>query len=195
MTSLPNSYLIGELLDPYAHHPHIVKELAREVIRLRAEREPVSSPITSHDQPTEGVTSMSTDASAGDAPAKLTPTQRLHEVTLAALTRTPVKTHESVEVSRDGKGYRYNVSGIAGEGESLEQCATRVFAIVGVLDSQLEFPEPEPDVDLSRNAKGDAQYSVKGSPKQAARLAAEFDEKFPLSRKQAFDRDFLPAEK
>ncbi len=39
-----------------------------------------------------------------DAPPKLTPTQRLHEVTLAALTKTTVMHRESITTTRNAKG-------------------------------------------------------------------------------------------
>ncbi len=37
-------------------------------------------------------------------PVRLTPTQRLHEVTMAALTRAPQPPEHSVEVTRNAKG-------------------------------------------------------------------------------------------
>lgn len=129
------------------------------------------------------------------APVRLTPTQRLHEVTLAALTRTPVKAHETVEVSRDVKGYRYSVAGVVGEEEDLEACAARVMDIVFSLDAGLTFVEPESEIEVSRNAKGDTQWSVKGGEADVARLVTDLSEAYPLSRKQNFDRDYLPGEK
>jgi hypothetical protein len=85
---------------------------------------------------------------------RLTPTQRLHEVTLAALHRTPVKASEEVEISRNAKGdYQYTVQGVAGEGDKLAEVANRVLSIARSLDDEL-----------------------------------------PLSRKQNFDREYLPHE-
>lgn len=89
-----------------------------------------------------------------NTPPRLTPTQRLHEVTLTALHRTPVKSSEQVEVSRNAKGdYQFSVAGVAGEDESLAKVASRVLSIARDIDNQL-----------------------------------------PLSRKQIADRDYLPNE-
>jgi hypothetical protein len=85
---------------------------------------------------------------------RLTPTQRLHEVTLAALHRTPVKASEEVEISRNAKGdYQYTVQGVAGEGDKLADVANRVLS-----------------------------------------LAKDLDEQLPLSRAQNYNRDYLPHE-
>jgi hypothetical protein len=94
-----------------------------------------------------------TDATNHEPP-RLTPTQRLHEVTLAALHRNPIKASEEVEISRNAKGdYQYTVQGVAGEGDKLADVANRVLS-----------------------------------------LAKDLDEQLPLSRKQNFDRDYLPHE-
>jgi hypothetical protein len=91
---------------------------------------------------------------ASEAP-KLTPTQRLHEITLAALHKTPVKASESVELTRNAKGdYQFTVAGVAGEDETLRTVASRVLSI-----------------------------------------AADLDKDLPLSRSQSYGRDFLPNEK
>lgn len=85
---------------------------------------------------------------------RLTPTQRLHEVTMAALTRPAARASESVEVTRNAKGdWQFTVSGITGEGETLSDCALRVLAI-----------------------------------------AANVHDTYPLSRKQEHDRKTLPNE-
>jgi hypothetical protein len=70
---------------------------------------------------------------------KLTPTQRLHEITLAALHRTPIKASEEVEVNRSTANgeYGFRVAGVAGEAESLAKVATRVLAIAKDLDNDL----------------------------------------------------------
>lgn len=73
-----------------------------------------------------------------DTPRRLTPTERLHEITLAALHRTPVKASEEVEISRNAKGdYQFRVAGVAGEGEDLATVLTRVQSIARSLDEQL----------------------------------------------------------
>lgn len=41
-----------------------------------------------------------------EQPAHLTPTQRLHAVTMAALTRAPAPAESSVELTRNAKGDR-----------------------------------------------------------------------------------------
>jgi hypothetical protein len=95
-----------------------------------------------------------TDQPNIEAP-KLTPTQRLHEITLAALHKTPVKASESVELTRNAKGdWQYTVAGVAGEADTLAEVATRVLNIARDLDKDL-----------------------------------------PLSRSQHFGRDYLPNEK
>jgi len=72
------------------------------------------------------------------APRRLTPTERLHEITLAALHRTPVKASEEVEISRNAKGdYQFRVAGVAGEGEELAAVSLRVLAIARSLDDDL----------------------------------------------------------
>jgi hypothetical protein len=69
---------------------------------------------------------------------RLTPTERLHEITLAALHRTPVKASEEVEITRNAKGdYQFRVAGVAGEGEDLKKVALRVQSIAADLDNDL----------------------------------------------------------
>lgn len=76
--------------------------------------------------------------SENNAPRRLTPTERLQEVTLAALHRTPVRASESVEVSRNAKGdYQWTVAGIAGEEESLTKVAQRVLNLTKSMDETL----------------------------------------------------------
>jgi hypothetical protein len=73
-----------------------------------------------------------------EAPRRLTPTERAHEIMLAALHRTPVRASEEVEVTRNAKGdYQYRVAGVAGEDETLAAVATRVLSIAKDLDEQL----------------------------------------------------------
>lgn len=69
-----------------------------------------------------------------DAP-RLTPTQRLHEVTLAALSRQPVKASEEIELTRNAKGdWQFTVAGVRGDEETLEEAARRVVAVAAVID-------------------------------------------------------------
>jgi hypothetical protein len=69
---------------------------------------------------------------------RLTPTQRLHEITLAALHRTPIKASEEVEITRNAKGdYQFRVAGVAGEAETLAKVSARVLNIARDLDKDL----------------------------------------------------------
>lgn len=70
---------------------------------------------------------------------RLTPTERLHEITLAALHRTPVKASEEVEISRSTANgeYGFRVAGVVGEAESLAEVAARVSSIAKDLDNDL----------------------------------------------------------
>jgi len=87
-----------------------------------------------------------------DTPRRLTPTERAHEIMLAALHRTPVKASEEVEVTRNAKGdYQYRVAGVAGEDEDLETVARRVFSIVRDLDVSLP---------LSRTQEAGRKYTA-----------------------------------
>lgn len=71
-------------------------------------------------------------------PRRLTPTERAHEIMLAALRRTPVKASEEVEITRNAKGdYQWRVAGVAGEDEDLATVANRVLAISRSLDDEL----------------------------------------------------------
>jgi len=73
-----------------------------------------------------------------ETPRRLTPTERAHEIMLAALHRTPVKASEEVEVTRNAKGdYQYRVAGVAGEDEDLAAVAARVLNIARDLDNDL----------------------------------------------------------
>lgn len=46
-----------------------------------------------------------------DAPRRMTPTERLHEVTMASLTRAPSPPEHAAEVSRNAKGhYQFTVT-------------------------------------------------------------------------------------
>lgn len=52
---------------------------------------------TQHGRPFAGV-------ELPDEPRRLTPTERLHEVTMQALTRTPLPSEHTVDISRNAKG-------------------------------------------------------------------------------------------
>ncbi len=76
-----------------------------------------------------------TDDTNHTEPRRLTPTERAHEIMLAALHRTPVKASEEVEVTRNAKGdYQFRIAGVAGEGESLTEVALRVTSVAASVD-------------------------------------------------------------
>lgn len=65
---------------------------------------------------------------------RLTPTQRLHDVTLAALNRTPRPPQESVTISRNAKGdVQIEVSATTQEGESLDDVGVRASELFNTL--------------------------------------------------------------
>jgi len=120
-----------------------------------------------------------------DEPPKLTPTQwarkqaeMSHQERMAALSRAPVAPAERVEVGRDGKGYKYEVGGVAGETETLAEVAKRVLAVSAELEQRLTFTAPSPDVELTRNAKHETQIKVSGdaatAPDKFSELRARF---------------------
>jgi hypothetical protein len=83
--------------------------------------------------------STSAQPQAAEAP-RLTPTQRLHEVTLAALNRTSPSKTPSVEISRNAKGdWQFDVTASPDDGETLSECAARVLGVVRELEGQLEL--------------------------------------------------------
>lgn len=78
------------------------------------------------------------DTNEAAAGRRMTPTERAHEIMLAALHRTPVRKDESVEITRNAKGdYQYTVAGVVGEGETLDAIANRVLSVARSLDDQL----------------------------------------------------------
>jgi hypothetical protein len=73
-------------------------------------------------------------------PPRLTPTQRLHEVTLAALNRSSPSKTPSVEISRNAKGdWQFDVTASPDDGETLAECAARVLAVVRELEGEFEL--------------------------------------------------------
>jgi broad specificity phosphatase PhoE len=86
------------------------------------------------------VTEAANVTQARPEPPRLTPTQRLHEVTLAALNRSSPAKGGSVEVSRNAKGdWQFDVSATADDGETLDECAARVLAVVRELEREFEL--------------------------------------------------------
>lgn len=91
-----------------------------------------------------------TDVNIAEAPKRTTPTERYHELALAALHRTPQAKGETVEVSRNARGdYQYAVAGVVGEDEDLEAVALRVLSLARSLDEALP---------LSRKQHADRDY-------------------------------------
>lgn len=100
-----------------------------------------------------------------DAP-RLTPTQRLHEVTLAALARSGPSKTPSVEIARNAKGdWQFDVTASPDDGETLGECAARVLVVVRELEGELELsraqhygrnylPNEKDDVKASRRVGG-----------------------------------------
>ena len=61
-----------------------------------------------------------------EQPRHLTPTQRLHEVTIAALTKQQRPPAETIELSRNAKGdVQFAVSVVPQDGESLKDASDR----------------------------------------------------------------------
>jgi hypothetical protein len=99
-------------------------------------------------------------------PPRLTPTQRLHEVTLAALARSGPSKTPSVEIARNAKGdWQFDVTASPDEDETLSECAARVLAVVRELEGELELsraqnygrdylPNEKDDVKAGRRISG-----------------------------------------
>lgn len=63
-----------------------------------------------------------------DEPRRLTPTERLHEVTMAAMHRAPAAPESSVELSRNAKGgVQIAVTVRGGDAFTVEQDACEIF--------------------------------------------------------------------
>ncbi len=70
-------------------------------------------------------------------PHRLTPTERLHEVTMAALNRQPQPPEHSVEVTRNAKGaHQYQVTV---RGYELEQVVADALATARQLDATIPY--------------------------------------------------------
>ena len=72
-------------------------------------------------------------------PRRLTPTERLHEVTMSAITRAAVPPEHSVEISRNAKGaHQY---AITIRGYDLAEVTQRALDTQARLDEMLPYPE------------------------------------------------------
>jgi hypothetical protein len=91
---------------------------------------------------------------------RLTPTQRLHEVTMQALTRAPRAPSEGVEITRNAKGdWQFTVSAATQEGESLEDAIHRAELHAGRLEESFPLSRTQT---YERNNEPPAR--VKGKP-------------------------------
>ena len=110
-----------------------------------------------------------------EAPRRMTPTERLHAVTLAALHRTPVKASEEVEVTRNAKGdYQFRVAGVAGEDEDLATVANRVLAISRSLDDELPLSRSQHEGrNYTSNEKADFKKASAAGQMARAAIASK----------------------
>jgi hypothetical protein len=87
-----------------------------------------------------------------ETPRRLTPTERAHEIMLAALRRPPIKASQGIKIARTTKGdWAFDVDGVAGEAETLEELAPRVLSIARDLHEELP---------LSRRQEAERQYTA-----------------------------------
>jgi hypothetical protein len=72
-------------------------------------------------------------------PRRLTPTERLHEVTMAAMTRAPSPPEHSVEITRNAKGVaQFEVTV---RGYDVDEVCAQALAIYQGLSVTLPYPE------------------------------------------------------
>ena len=72
-------------------------------------------------------------------PRRLTPTERLHEVTMAAMSRAPSPPEHSVEITRNAKGVaQFEVTV---RGYDLNDVVERALAVYSELDIAQPYPE------------------------------------------------------
>ena len=70
---------------------------------------------------------------------RLTPTERLHEVTMAAMTRAATPPEHSVEITRNAKGvHQYEVTV---RGYDLDEVLAQALATQADLDAKLPYPQ------------------------------------------------------
>ena len=72
-------------------------------------------------------------------PRRLTPTERLHEVTMAAMTRAASPPEHSVEITRNAKGvHQYEITV---RGYELADVIQKALDVQAQLDERLPYPE------------------------------------------------------
>jgi hypothetical protein len=77
-----------------------------------------------------------------DEPRRQTPTERLHEVTLAALNRRPAAPESSVTISRNAKGVaQFEVTV---RGEDLDTVLADALATFDALGARYPYPSGDP---------------------------------------------------
>lgn len=84
---------------------------------------------------------MSTPEHEGAPERRLTPSERLHEVTMAALGRTPTAPESSVTISRNAKGvFQFEVTV---RGADADACASEAERLANELAAAHPYPEGE----------------------------------------------------
>lgn len=76
--------------------------------------------------------------SATETPRRLTPTERLHEVTLAALSRRPAETEHTIDLSRNAKGVAQ--FSVAVRGTDLDAVLAAAVAKFDFLNDRYPYP-------------------------------------------------------
>jgi hypothetical protein len=72
-------------------------------------------------------------------PRRLTPTERLHEVTMAAMARRPSEPEHAVEISRNAKGVAQFT--VTVRGFDLSEVLARAQETFSALETALPYPE------------------------------------------------------
>ena len=119
---------------------------------------------------------------------KLTPTQRLekraeeqHEQLMAALTRPQLEKRESLDIDRKNGSVDFHYGAVREADESALEFAERVMQIEAILSDRYPATPPLPEVDLTRNAKGETQIKVSGDKVRAAETYSELRARFRLA--------------
>lgn len=76
---------------------------------------------------------------SAETPRHLTPTERLHEVTMAALERQPAPADSSVSITRNAKGVRQ--WDIVVRGHDIAACEAQAVAIDARLNALYPYPD------------------------------------------------------
>jgi hypothetical protein len=99
-------------------------------------------------------------------PRRLTPTERLHEVTLAALQRSPQPSEHTVDIARNAKGvYQWSV---AVRGDDLDECVQRAVEKAQELAVKFPYEGDEPDDATQRAARAAAAIASNQARRKGA---------------------------